>query len=188
MIQHVKSAFAIGMVAAALASASASADTSIARVDNYATSTPGCTFISSTGWGNTIVYKLTCSADTVMIAYTNPNTYNCTVSSSDSNYYTSGSCSGFTVYKKTPPPQPVQVKLTDVTNNSSATNSCAVTSVGGYSSYGYTYVGYRVTCPSDTIYVNTTTNSTGSCSLSTSSPYSVNGSCSSYSIFKTVQQ
>lgn len=161
------------------------ADTLIATVNNLGTTpTPGCSVTAVGGYNGSVVFQVSCPSATTNVVATNVSTSSCAVSAADSsNFYTSGNCSTYYLYKKAPPPVPV--KLTDVSNNSSATNNCSVMSVGGSGGNGYTTVAYKVTCPADTIYVNETTNSTGNCSLSNpGAPYSVSGSCSYYSVYK----
>ncbi len=162
------------------------ADTLIATVNNLGTSsTPGCSVTAQGGYNGSVVFQVSCPGTTTNVVATNVNnTSSCAVSAADStNFYTSGNCSTYYLYKKAPPP--TLVKVTDVTNNNSATNGCSVMSVGGSGGNGYTTVAYKVTCPADTIYVNETTNSTGNCSLSNpGAPYSLSGSCSYYSVYK----
>jgi hypothetical protein len=159
------------------------ADTFIATANNLGTtSTPGCTVQSVGGYGGSVAFNVSCSNGAATVTATNVGQYNCAVNSSG-GYYVTGSCSSYNLYKKATPPAPV--KLTDVSNNTSATNGCSVQAVGGSGGNGYTTVAYKVTCSADIIYVNQTTNSTGGCSLSNPSfPYSVSGSCSYYSVYK----
>lgn len=81
------------------------------------------------------------------------------------------------------------VKLTDVTNNNTATNGCSVSAVYGTNGPGYSYYTYKVTCGANVMYVNQNTSYSGGfayCTVSSNNTptYTVSGSCSSYSVYK----
>jgi len=81
------------------------------------------------------------------------------------------------------------VKLTEVTNNNTATNSCSVVAVYGTNGPGYQYYTYKVTCGTEVVYINQNTTFNGGsnyCTVSANNPptYSVSGTCSLYSVYK----
>lgn len=77
---------------AGLVSMSASADVRIAKIENGVVTTPGCTKTSVGGGGGTIAYRYTCPLGEAYVAETRSN-YSCTLYTSTSGYYTTGSCS-----------------------------------------------------------------------------------------------
>lgn len=162
------------------------ADTFIATVNNLGTTpTPGCTVQSVGGYNGSVAFQVSCSDGSATVTATNVGQYNCAVNTSG-NYYVTGNCTSYNLYKKQTYTTQT-TKLTEVYSNSSALNGCSVMSAGGSGGNGYTTVAYKVTCPSDIIYVSETT-SNGNCVLNnTSSPYSVSGQCSHYSVYKTTQ-
>lgn len=173
----------------AIALSANAADTFIATVNNLGTtSTPGCTVQSVGGYGGSVAFQVSCPNGTATVTATNVGQYNCAVNTSG-NFYVSGNCTSYNLYKKQTYITQT-TKLTDVTNNSTATNGCTVAAVGGWGggsgNSSYT-IAYKVTCPSEAVYLSQTTNG-GSCSFDTlPSSYSVSGSCSNYSLYKTTQ-
>jgi hypothetical protein len=169
---------------------SVQADTQLAHVTNNQVDSGSCTIVGVNGGQGWASFKLTCGAD---VAYVTHSTNNggCTTSVS-SGYSISGGCTSvsqnsYTLYKTTPPPQPVWVKLTDVTNTMTSSNpACVVQSAGGTGYANYTYVGYRVVCGSTVVSVTLTYNNTAGTCYVNSAPagFMFSGSCNSYSVYQ----
>lgn len=172
---------------------SAHADTQLAHVTNNVVDSGACTLVGVNGGQGWASFKVTCGAD---IAYVTHNISGgiCNTSVS-SGYYVSGGCTSvsqnsYTLYKSgpvTPPPTPVWVKLTDVTNTmTSSSPNCTVQSAGGMGYANYTYVGYRVVCGSTVASVTLTYNNTaGTCSVNSApAGFMYSGSCNSYTVYQ----
>lgn len=177
---------------------SAQADTQLAHVTNNVVDSGSCTLVGVNGGNGWASFKVTCGAD---IAYVTHSTSGGSCSTSVSTGYSiSGGCTSvsqnsYTLYKvgavQPPPPVPVLVWLTDVTNTMNATSGsgCTVQSAGGMSGGGNTYVGYRVVCGSAVIPVTLTYSQYGYCSVSNApAGYVFTGGCNSYSVYKVVYQ
>ncbi len=79
------------------------------------------------------------------------------------------------------------VKLTDVTNNNTATNGCTIATVYGTTTTSYYDRTYKVTCGTEVAYVYEYTSIPSNyCTMSAtpSQTYSVSGQCNSYQLYK----
>lgn len=82
-------------------------------------------------------------------------------------------------------------RITEVMNDSTATNGCTVNSVYGYGGYNFNVIIYGVDCPSEPVVVYTEKKTTWyswgglSCEMSTNTTgYFTAGVCGDYSVYK----
>lgn len=76
-------------------------------------------------------------------------------------------------------------KITEVANDSTATNGCTVNSIAGGGGGNSYYTIYRVACASATVYTQKTT-SYGNCTMSsTTNGFTTSSSCGNYSVYQT---
>jgi hypothetical protein len=142
-----------------MAAMSANADVRIAKIENGVVTTPGCTKTSVGGGGGTIAYRYTCPLGEAYVAENRYN-YSCTLTTSTSGYYTTGSCaySGgdyYSVWKTESTSSVASTSAPATTSSSTSTsanipagNNCTWNSSASYGS-GYTLVYVPVSACQD---------------------------------------